>query len=268
MGAKPRVIITGAGGLVGQVLRKALAGDFDVVGVDLRRGNSSISRADMTRLRQAEKAVEGADVVIDLASAHWQQRWDAVRDNNIPAAWNVLEAARRRRVPRVIYASSNHVTGLYERDPPYAQIVAGKYDGLEPAMVPKIDTSMALRPDTPYGVGKAFGEAAARYYADEHGLSVLCLRIGSLTWADRPSSARHLATLITHADMADLVRRCIEAPKDVVFGVFYGVSANTWRIWDIENARRDIGYQPRDDAEKWREELRSGASERTPGALA
>jgi len=267
MAAKPRVVITGAGGLVGQVLRKGLAGDFDVAGVDLRRGHRSVSRADMTRLRQAERAVEGADVVIDLASAHWQQPWDAVRDNNIPAAWNVLEAARRRRVRRVIYASSNHVTGMYERDAPYAHILAGRYDGLDPATVRKIDTSMAIRPDTPYGVGKALGEAAGRYYAEEHGLSVLCLRIGSLTRADRPSSARHLATLITHADMAHLVRRCIEAPENVIFGIFYGVSNNTWRIWDIGSARRDIGYQPRDDAETWRDEVESGAGSRSHGPL-
>jgi uronate dehydrogenase len=213
----------------------------------------------MTRLRHAERALKGADVVIDLASAHWQQPWEAVRDNNIPATWNTFEAARRRGVRRVIYASSNHVTGLYERDEPYARIVAGDYDGLTPAAVPRITTAMAIRPDTPYGVGKAFGEAAGRYYAEEHGLSVLCLRIGSLNWASRPSVARHFATLITHSDMARLVRCCIEAPQDLTFGVFYGVSDNTWRIWDIDDARRLLGYEPADDAERWRDEVDSRA---------
>ena len=82
------------------------------------------------------------------------------------------------------------------------------------------------------------GEAAARYYAEEHGLSVLCLRIGTLNRADRPSAARHFATLLTHADMVSLVRCCIEAPPDLTFGVFYGVSANRWRIWDVE--RRQV----------------------------
>lgn len=255
MTASRRVLITGACGLVGQVLRKALADGYEVAGVDARRrGRDGLSRADMTRLRHAERAVDGADVVIDLASAHWQQPWDVVRGNNIPAAWNTLEAARRRGVRRVVYASSNHVTGLYERDAPYARIVAGDYDGLDPATVPKITTAMVVRPDGPYGVGKALGEAAARYYAEEHGLSVLCLRIGTLNRANRPSAARHLATLITHADMARLARCCIEAPPGLTFGVFYGVSANTWRIWDLEDARRAIGYRPRDDAEAWRED--------------
>ena len=113
---------------------------------------------------------------------------------------------------------------------------------------------MAVRPDTPYGVGKALGEASARYHAEAHGLSVLCLRIGTLNWANRPSVARHFATLITHGDMARLVRCCIEAPQDLTFGIFYGVSANTWRIWDIDDARRLIGYEPADDAEQWRRE--------------
>jgi nucleoside-diphosphate-sugar epimerase len=247
-----RVLITGAGGLVGQVLRTALAEDYEVTGVDVKRGRNGLVRSDMARLRHAERAVDGVDVVIDLASAHWRQPWEVVRDNNIPAAWNTLEAARRRGVRRVIYASSNHVTGLYERDHPYASIVAGDYDGLDPATVPKITTSMPVRPDTPYGVGKVLGEAAARYYAEEYGLSVLCLRIGSLNRASRPSAARHFATLLTHDDMARLVRCCIEAPPDLTFGVFYGVSANTWRIWDLDDARRAIGYEPQDDAERWR----------------
>jgi uronate dehydrogenase len=255
------VLITGARGLIGQVLYRALAEDYEVAGVDRRgRGRAgSSSRADTTRLRHAERAVEGADVVIDLASAHWQQPWDVVRQNNIPAAWNTLEAAHRRGVRRVIYASSNHVTGLYERDDPYARIVAGEYDGLDPATVPRITTAMPVRPDTPYAVGKALGEAAARYYAEEHGLSVLCLRIGTLNRADRPSAARHFATLLTHADMVSLVRCCIEAPPDLTFGVFYGVSANRWRIWDVDDARDAIGYEPKDDAETWRAEAGSAA---------
>jgi uronate dehydrogenase len=249
-----RVVITGARGLVGQVLGKTLACDYELAGVDARRriGRDGVVRADMAQLRHAERALDGADVVIDLASANWQRPWEDVRDNNIPAAWNTLEAARRRGVRRVVYASSNHVTGLYERDDPYASIIAGNYEELDPATVPRITTAMAIRPDTPYGVGKALGEAAARYYAEAHGLSVLCLRIGTLNRASRPTATRHFATLLTHADLASLVRCCIEAPPDLAFGVFYGVSANTWRIWDVEDARRAIGYQPQDDAERWR----------------
>src|SRR4030095_12877602 len=113
------------------MLRRARADDYKSAGVDARRGRSGLRRFDMARLRHAERVVDGADVVIDLASAHWKQPWEAVRDNNIPPPCNPVGGARRRGARRVIYASSNHVTGLYERDDPYARIVAGDYDGLE-----------------------------------------------------------------------------------------------------------------------------------------
>lgn len=245
-----RVLVTGADGLVGRVLRSEL-GDYDLVGVDRRR-RTGLSRADLTSQRQADRVMQGVDVVIDLASAHWQKPWDSVLGNNIPAAWTTLEAARRHGVRRVIYASSNHVTGMYERDDPYARIVGGNYEGLDPATVPRITTQMPVRPDSPYGVGKVLGEAAGRYYAEEHGLSVLCLRIGSLNLVGRPTTPRHYATLITHADLARLVRCCMEAPRELSYGVYYGVSANTWRIWDLEDARAAVGFDPRDDAEQWR----------------
>jgi uronate dehydrogenase len=252
VGITKRVLITGAGGLVGQVLRKELGNGYDLRCVDARRRHRGLVRADMTRKRHADRVMEGVDVVIDLASAHWQRPWDVVLKNNIPAVWTTFEAARRHGVRRFIYASSNHVTGLYERDQPFARILAGNYKGLDPATMPRITTSMPVRPDTPYGVGKALGEAAGRYYAEEHGLSVLCLRIGSLNYANRPSAPRHFATLITHADMGRLIRSCIEAPADISFGLYYGVSANMWRIWDLKEVTAAVGYQPQDDAEQWR----------------
>ena len=98
----------------------------------------------------------------------------------------------------------------------------------------------------------SFGEAAARYYAEEHGLSVICLRIGTVNAANRPENTRQLATLLTHRDLVQLVRCCLAAPDSVRFAVLYGVSANTWRFWDLEEARRAVGYAPVDDAEAWR----------------
>ena len=86
-------------------------------------------------------------------------------------------------------------------------------------------------------------------------LDLLGIDIGTVNRASRPLTARHFATLLTHADMARLARCCIEAPPGLTFGVFYGVSANTWRIWDLDDARRAIGYEPQDDAEQWRGEI-------------
>jgi uronate dehydrogenase len=253
---RTKVVVTGARGLVGRVITSALEGEYDVVGLDRRRSLSRPRRVDMARSASARRALRGADVVVDLASVpRVEQPWESVRDNNVPAAWNAMEAARLGGARRVVYASSNHVTGLYEDDEPYERILRGNCSGLDPGRVPRLTAASPVRPDGPYAVGKAFAEAAARYYSEVHGLSVLCLRIGTLNRADRPQTARHLATWISHADLAHLVRCCIEAPPEVRFGVFYGVSRNTWRIWDLDDAHRAVGYAPSDDADEWRDEV-------------
>ena len=251
---RKKVLITGAAGLVGGVLREGLAADYDVSGVDMRPVDGiECLVADTTDLEAVLPAYNGVDTVIDLASAPDQDiPWDVVYANNLPSTYNALEAARRAGARRVIFASSNHATGNYEDDEPYASIVAGRYDGLEPGNFPLVTVDMPIRPDGPYGIGKAFGEAAGRYYSDRHGLSVICLRIGTLNREGRPLVPRHFATLLSHRDLVQLVCRCIEAPDAVRFAIFYGVSGNTWRFWDISNSRELAGYEPEDDAERWR----------------
>jgi nucleoside-diphosphate-sugar epimerase len=257
MKARPteRVLITGAAGLIGSLLRHGLGDSFELSGIDrarIRGFDSAVGN--MAKMgRRLEAAFHGQDVVIDLAGeASASTPWDLVRRNNLPATFNALDAARRNGVRRVIYASSNHVTGNYERDDPYAQIVRGEYGSLDPGTIPQITTQHPVRPDGAYGVGKAFGEAAGRYYADEHGLSVICLRIGTCNPSGRPQHPRHFATLLTHEDLLRLVRGAIEAPDELRFGVYYGVSANKWRFWDIGDAHAEIGYDPQDNAESWR----------------
>lgn len=248
-----RVLITGAAGLIGTILRESLRDEFVVRGLDVAGAPDVDWAVDMRDLRRAQPAFDGVDAVVDLAAtSSVSASWEEVRGNNIPATLNTLEAARCAGVTRVVLASSNHASGMSERDEPYASVVAGRYDGLDPARLPRLRADAPPRPDGPYGVGKVFSEAAARFYADEHGLSVLCLRIGTVNREDRPNNPRHFATLLTHRDLAHLVRCCLHAPPAIRFGVFYGVSANTWRLWDIDDARDAIAYQPQDDAESWR----------------
>jgi nucleoside-diphosphate-sugar epimerase len=194
------------------------------------------------------------DAVVHLAEvAGAGADWPTVYRNNLRGTINALEAARLAGARRFVYASSNHVTGGYEQDEPYSSIIAGRYDGLRPDEVPKLGASSPIRPDSPYGVGKAFGEAAARHYADAYGLQTICLRIGTVMADDRPTRPRHYATLLTHADLVRLVTAALEAPADRGFAVVYGVSANTWRFWDIADAASAIGYRPQDDAETFRD---------------
>ena len=258
---RKKVLITGAAGLVGGVLLNGLADDFALRGLDVKPvdGVESVI-ADATDLDAGMAAYEGVDTVIDLASVPDQHSpWETVRANNLPSTWNALESARRAGAKRLIFASSNHATGNYENDEPYASIVAGRYGGLAPGGFPLVTPDMPIRPDGPYGIGKAFGEAAGRYYSDVHGLSVICLRIGTLNRESRPTAVRHFATLLTHGDLVRLVRGCVDAPDSLRFAIFYGVSDNTWRFWDISNSRELAGCAPQDNAERWREGWTPGA---------
>lgn len=247
------VLVTGAAGLIGGILRQRLDGHA-VAGVDVRRvRGSGIRRVDMRRLRSVEAAFEGAEVIVDLAAHRAVATpWRDVHRDNLTATMNALEAARRRGVRRVVFASSCHVTGLYERDSPYREIAAGSYDGLDPSAIPLIGSSSPIRPDGAYAIGKVLGEAAARYYSETSDLSVICLRIGTVKPEDRPTRPRDFATLLSHADLARLVECAIRAPDDRRFGVYYGVSGNRWRFWDIAEACEAIGYVPQDDAETFR----------------
>ncbi len=253
-GRRVKVLVTGAGGTVGSVLMPALRDLYDVQGLDRARiRGSSFIRADMRRLRSVERAFKGVDTVVDLAAdADASASFRTVLENNVPAVLNGLEAARRQGVVRYVFASSNHVTGMYERDHPYSAIVAGAYDGLDPATIPRIGTHWPIRPDGPYAIGKAVAEAACRYYAEAFGLSVICIRLGTVTRDDRPSKPRHYATMLTHRDLVELVRCAIAAPDEARYAVVYGVSDNTWRFWDISDADAVIGFRPHDNAERFR----------------
>jgi len=252
-GERPGVVVTGAGGTLGRVLRAGLRDAYLVRAIDRLPGEGIDLVADVRRVELLERALAGAAAVVELAATpRVDTPWAEVRDNNLAATLATLEAARRAGVDRVVLASSNHVTGLYEEDEPYASVVAGRYEGLDPETLPRIRVDWPVRPDGFYAVGKCAAEAAGRFYAEAHGLSVLCLRIGTVNAEDRPRDAREYATLLTHRDLVQLVRRCLEAPAGLRFGVYYGVSRNTWRIWDVEEARTALGYEPLDDAERFR----------------
>jgi nucleoside-diphosphate-sugar epimerase len=247
-----RVLVTGAAGIVGEALRPALEERYEVVAVDRRRG-PGIRRAELARLRAGSRLFAGVDAVVDLAAdSSTSISWPSAR-RNMQITQRVLEAARAHGVRRYVYASSTHVTGLYELDDPYARIVAGRYDGLVPGGHELISADSPPRPDGPYAVAKLFGEAAARYYAEESGMSVICLRIGTVRREDVPSRPRHFATLLTHRDLRELVTRALDAPAELRFGVYYGVSNNRWRFWRIDDAETDLGYRPADDAESFRD---------------
>jgi nucleoside-diphosphate-sugar epimerase len=254
-----KVLVTGAGGLIGGIVRRSLGGAYALSGLDrasLENFDSLV--ADISDLQAILPAFQSIDAVVHLAAdAGNEAPWDSILPNNIVGTYNVFEAARIGGVKRVVFASSNHATGMYERSHPYSAIVAGRCEGLTPGAYPMVDHQMPIRPDGYYGVAKQYGESLARYYYEEYGMSFACLRIGTVNRDNNPlADVRQFATLCTHRDIAQLVRLCLEAP-DLGFEIFYGVSDNTWRFWDIDHATERVGYAPEDDAESWRAQFES-----------
>ena len=215
-----RVLITGATGRIGSVLREGLDD------LDLRLTDREVDVADLAAV---EASVAGMDAVVHLAAVPDEAAFAELALPNLHGAYNVFEACRRAGVPRVVYASSNHATGLYPVGEP-------------------LDGSYPPRPDGLYGASKVWGEALGRMYAEKFGLAVVCLRIGS--FRPRPQEQRELATWLSHGDCVRLVRAALTA--DVRFEIVYGASANTRAWWPLVNT---IGYVPVDNAEDFASEI-------------
>ncbi len=241
-----KVLITGSSGLIGGILWKGLQDSCDLYGMDLHvdPGATRTHAADITRPEQVDAVFEripGLDYVIHLAGdPRVDADWDSAFHTNIGGTKNVYASAQRWGVRRLVYASSNHATGAYEGFPP--SLHTKEKVGL-------ITVHDAVRPDGFYGVSKVAGEAIARMYYELYGVQSVCLRIGSVVKGDDPApNPRLRSTWLSHRDLVQLVQCSLQA--DVAFGIYYGVSNNHRRFWDISNAERELGYHPQDDASR------------------
>lgn len=239
-----RILITGINGLIGTILRNALEGTHDVYGMDLEGEFSdrvlSVDISDYGQVARALEQFRPLEVIIHLAGdPSPQASWESVLKSNIVGARNIFESAREFQVPRVIYASSNHVTGAYHGFEP------NLYKYTEPGP-PIISPQDPVRPDSDYGLSKAFGEALARYYFDRWGVQAICLRIGAVLKDDDPAKeSQNRRIWLSHRDLIQLVEKSLTS--DVTFGIYYGISNNKDAFWDISNARADLGFEPVDD---------------------
>ena len=230
-----KVLVTGASGGIGNRLRTLLKGVYPEVRWSDSRPLPSPSpdeifvKADLTDLGEVERAVDGVDGIVHLGGHSIEGSWETILNANIIGCYNLFEAARRKRVKRVVFASSNHAVGFYPRHR-------------------KIGVDAQLRPDSRYGVSKAFGEALAALYAYKHGLRVTSLRIGNV--ADAPADKRRLSIWLDPRDLVQLIRIGLEHP-DIRCEVFYGASDNDASFWDNGSAFR-FGYRPVGNAEDHR----------------
>ena len=244
----PTILITGAAGRIGAMLRPRLARQdrtlrlLDVAEVTAGPGEEVV-RASITDMAAMTAACRGASAMIHLAAIPGEAPWDEILEINIQGTYVAFEAARRAGVPRVISASSNHAVGFAPRE-----------------SYPVPDYAFPA-PDTYYGVAKVTGEALAALYHYRYGLDAICIRI--LTCFEKPPSARALSTWLSPDDAGRLFEACLTTPAPG-FRVIFGVSANSRGGWVSLREAEALGYTSRDDAESLRDEVIAEFGEPVP----
>lgn len=270
-----KILLTGAYGRVGTAIIDHLSGKekYQFTYLDLEDPDSGPYKefdtfvADVSDYKQIRPAFEDQDAVIHLAAIPTTEgKWPEVLSNNIIGMYNVLEATKEAGIKKFIFASTNHVVGMYERE--------NAPDIYHPDHKLKLDHTVSVRPDSLYGVSKAFGEDLGRFYSDNYDIQFYALRICSLRhkkynhpygdaergvdkgkWkrnseAYKNKVARMKAMWISRSDFAQLIEKCLE-DESVNFDIFYAVSNNDARWFDIDHARKVLGYKPENNGSEW-----------------
>ena len=230
-----RLLLTGAAGGLGRELRPRLKRHCEVLRLsdiaDLGSAGTGeeLVPAPLERADAVLRLLDGVDAVVHLGGISVEGPFEPILQANIIGVYNLYEAARQQKVRRIVFASSNHVTGFYRQDE-------------------VIDPRAPVRPDSYYGISKAFGENLSRFYFDRYGIETVCLRIGSSF--PEPKDRRMLATWLSYDDLERLVVASLTAPV-VGHSVVYGMSDNTTTWWDNTSAAH-LGYRPKDSSEPFR----------------
>jgi len=268
--APKKVLITGVCGLIAGAVYRHLRTQpdrYDLYGLarrsqlsertpkdaDLGIPAEKFILADLTDFNAIAKAVAGMDVVVQLAAdPRPDASWESLLGSNIVGPRNVLEAACRAGVRRVVFASSIMVSWGYQQEDPYKAISEGRFDAVDAGHIPVVTHEWPQRPTGLYPATKVWGEALARYYADVHNMSVPCLRIGWVNAEDHPHNERGGAIWCSQRDAVQMIEKCLAAPLDLPFDTFFVNSDNKWGYRDLEHARQTVGFVPADRAEGYR----------------
>lgn len=233
-----RIVLTRAAGRLGSYLREPLTKVAnELVSTDIVSDIGQLydgeryQQADLASLEQMESVIEGANMVVHFGAIGDEAPFDTILGLNIIGAYNVWEAAYRKRVRRVIYASSVHAVGMHSRT-----------EG--------IGLDAPHKPDTFYGLAKCFAEDLASLYWDKRGIESVCMRIFSCA---QVNSARALGTWLSYDDLVHLVEQSINTPV-TKFTVVYGISNNDRSPIDNSKAAY-LGYKPKDNAKQFAAEF-------------
>ncbi len=233
-----RLLLTGAAGNLGQVLRPRLKACADVLRVSDVAAmapagpGEEVVPCNLADAAAVSELVRGADAIVHLGGVSVERSFEEILPANIQGVYHIYEAARVHGVRRVVFASSNHVIGFYEQGA-------------------QLDADVPLRPDGYYGLSKAYGENLSRFYYDRYGIETVCLRIGSSF--PEPKDRRMMVTWLSYDDLTDLVMRSLFTPG-VGHLIAYGASANRYSWWDNHRAAA-LGFTPQDSSEPFRAQV-------------
>ena len=231
-----KLLLTGAAGGLGKALRERLKANCTVLRLSDRAdfgpaaAGEEVVLADLADAEAVDSMVMGVDAIVHLGGVSVEGPFTPILQANILGVFNLYEAARKHGVKRVIFASSNHVTGFYRQSE-------------------TITADHAPRPDGLYGVSKAFGEDLSRLYFDRYGIETACVRIGSSF--PEPRDRRMLATWLSFDDLHRLLTACLSTPV-LGHSIVFGMSDNAVSWWDNSRARH-IGYVPKDSSDVFRD---------------
>lgn len=244
-----RILITGAGGNLGQELRRGLADLADHIRINDRIEMTDVTPkeepvvAELGDLDAMIELTKDVDAIVHFGGAPMEMAFETILNDTIRGTYNIYEAARKNGVKRIIYASSVHAIGFYKLED-------------------HIDASALPRPDGLYGVSKAYAEALSRLYWDKWGIETFCLRIFSSF--EEPADRRHLWSFLTFDDLVRYVSAALTAPR-VGHTIGFGLSDNTVKPVD-DSLAAHIGYRPQDSAEPHRARIEAATAPSDPQA--
>ncbi len=238
-----KILITGANGTIGSVLKKGLSNDYEVTSIDIK-GSSDILKIDLTAYEALKKVLKGHDVIIHLAYT------EDLDDKNIKMAKNLFNAAMETNPhPTLIIASSIHVVGGYIdwNKPPYCFIAKREFDKIK--KYPRlININAPVFPNSLYGATKAYIEALGKYYSRK-GLKVVMIRFGGANPKDViTDEIGYHCIWLSHKDCINLINHCIEAKDLPDYSVFFAVSNNKYKLHDTSQTEKVLGFKFKDNA--------------------
>lgn len=233
---RERILITGPGGRVGTRIVPLLREHFSLRLFDHRpvagESDDETILGDIQDFAALQRACAGVTAMLHLAAVPDEDDfYTRLLPMNLLGVYNAFEAARQAGLKKVLFASTGQTVLNYGKT--------------------WVTPDMPVRPSTVYGCTKVFGEALARHYSDVHGLAMIVLRICWFQGYDSPlfrSQPEMRTEWISPKDLTQLIVKAIGS--DVKFSIFFGISNNTGRHFDISNAQHLVGYAPQDDAFK------------------